>query len=489
MSSHPPPNGGDVLDGWKNIAEYLGKSPRTAQRWRQEFGMPVHRLGGREGENVYAFRSELDAWRRQASRLGGFTASEQDADDQPRTAAPAPRSDGALRRAVMRFMWGLAAVLLIAVLGLGGWKAVEWGREPGAQGPSEAHGADRQPARWLVVGNVFHAFNAAGERLWTYRPGPMLATSTYVGHNDPTRLPLPDLSTRVSTAVPVPHVFMADIDGDGRHEVLLIAHAQDPVEGSALHCLDSEGALRWTFQPRDPLVFGGEDYGPSSRLPWVVAAEDGRGAWNIWISSEHFTWFPTHVYRLDPSGKELGRYGSNGRINKIRFMSAAGRQFVLLGGVNNERKTAAVAIFDIVRFGGAAPAETPKYRCDNCTPGQPDHYLVFPRTDLSNLRGGMPFVAEFAMQPSGEVVVSVQQHASQLPSEDGYSQALTNYRLGPDFVVHGGEFHSQYIAVHDFYASAGRVDHRFDAAREQAQLWPVLRWNGSGYDRINGPER
>jgi len=486
MSNAPPPNGNDILDGWKNIAECLGKSVRTAQRWRQEFGMPVHRLGGREGENVYAFRSELESWRRQASRLGGFAASEQDADDGSRTVGPAPRSVPASRPVRVWLAWGAGSILLLAAMGLAGWNAL---REPGTRGSNSNPEAGRQPARWVVVGDLFQVFNAAGEPLWTYRPGPALTTSLYTGHTDPARLPLPDFSRRVSTAVPIPPVFMSDVDGDGRREVLLIAHAQDPVEGSTLHCLDSDGAVRWIFRPQHPLAFGGENYGLPARLPWVIASEDAQGASSIWVSSEHHTWFPTWVYRLDPSGKVLGRYGSNGRINKIRFAAAGGRDFVLLGGVNNERKAAAVAIFDIARFGGAAPAETPKYRCDNCTTGQPDHYILFPQTEISRLMGGMPFVAEFAVQPSGDVVVSVEQHHVQLPGDETYALALANYQLNGSFHVHDAEYFAQYVTVHDFYASVGRLDHRFDAAREHAQLWPVLRWNGSGYNRIEGPER
>jgi hypothetical protein len=216
---------------------------------------------------------------------------------------------------------------------------------------------------------------------------------------------------------------------------------------------------------------------------------DARDAWSIWVPAEHSTWFPTAVYRLDSAGSVLGRYGSNGRVNKLRVMSAGGRQFALLGGVSNERKTAAMAVFDVARFGGAAPAETSKYRCDACAPGQPDHYLVFPPTDVSHVTGGMPFVAEFAVQASGEVVVSVQQGNTRLPGEGSSALALTNYRLGPGFRVLNAEYHTEYVTMHDFYASAGRLDHRFDEARDSGQLWPVLRWNGSGYDRIAGPER
>lgn len=52
----------DQLNGWKDIAAYLGKSVRTVQRWERQAGLPVHRVQPL-GEVVFAFRSELDLWR------------------------------------------------------------------------------------------------------------------------------------------------------------------------------------------------------------------------------------------------------------------------------------------------------------------------------------------------------------------------------------------------------------------------------------------
>ena len=49
------------LDGWKPIADYLGRDARTAQRWRDERGLPVHRVPGRKGGAVFANPAELDA--------------------------------------------------------------------------------------------------------------------------------------------------------------------------------------------------------------------------------------------------------------------------------------------------------------------------------------------------------------------------------------------------------------------------------------------
>jgi DNA-binding beta-propeller fold protein YncE len=48
------------LDGWKDIATYLGKiDQRTAQRWEAE-GLPVHRVG--RTKKVFAYVEELDRW-------------------------------------------------------------------------------------------------------------------------------------------------------------------------------------------------------------------------------------------------------------------------------------------------------------------------------------------------------------------------------------------------------------------------------------------
>ncbi len=60
QSGSPPLN---RLDSWKEIAAYLKRDVTTVQRWEKREGMPVHRhLHDRTG-SVYAYSSELDAWR------------------------------------------------------------------------------------------------------------------------------------------------------------------------------------------------------------------------------------------------------------------------------------------------------------------------------------------------------------------------------------------------------------------------------------------
>jgi len=60
----PRPEGADRLDSWKEIASYLGREVRTVQGWEKNEGLPIHRHQHAKQGSVYAFKSELDAWRK-----------------------------------------------------------------------------------------------------------------------------------------------------------------------------------------------------------------------------------------------------------------------------------------------------------------------------------------------------------------------------------------------------------------------------------------
>ncbi len=50
------------LDSWKEIADYLNRTIRTAERWERTEGLPIHRHGHHKRGSVYALTSEIDAW-------------------------------------------------------------------------------------------------------------------------------------------------------------------------------------------------------------------------------------------------------------------------------------------------------------------------------------------------------------------------------------------------------------------------------------------
>ena len=59
----PEPPANDRLESWKEIAAYLDKGVSTVQRWERDASLPVYRHSQGNVLNVYASRSELDAWR------------------------------------------------------------------------------------------------------------------------------------------------------------------------------------------------------------------------------------------------------------------------------------------------------------------------------------------------------------------------------------------------------------------------------------------
>lgn len=62
VTAAPQETTSHILNSWKEIAEYLNRGVRTAQRWERELGMPVHRPRGHGRSAVIAIQSEIDHW-------------------------------------------------------------------------------------------------------------------------------------------------------------------------------------------------------------------------------------------------------------------------------------------------------------------------------------------------------------------------------------------------------------------------------------------
>lgn len=58
-----------ILNGWKEIANHLGRGVRTIQRW-ESLGLPVRRPNRKDRSAVCAFSEEIDEWLRSAPSSG-----------------------------------------------------------------------------------------------------------------------------------------------------------------------------------------------------------------------------------------------------------------------------------------------------------------------------------------------------------------------------------------------------------------------------------
>lgn len=70
------------LDGWKEIANYLGRSTRCAQRWERNLQLPVHRIRHTDGSTVYAYAEELELWRVSRDEMPVSAATEGPAETE-----------------------------------------------------------------------------------------------------------------------------------------------------------------------------------------------------------------------------------------------------------------------------------------------------------------------------------------------------------------------------------------------------------------------
>jgi TolB-like protein/Flp pilus assembly protein TadD len=75
-NAHADPRG-RRLESWKEIAAYLGRDVTTVRRWERREGLPIYRILHSKLGSVYAYTTELDAWRN--SRAPGAATDAADA--------------------------------------------------------------------------------------------------------------------------------------------------------------------------------------------------------------------------------------------------------------------------------------------------------------------------------------------------------------------------------------------------------------------------
>ncbi len=105
----------DLLDSWKEIATYLERDVRTVQRWEKLEGLPIHRHVHERQGTVFAYRREVDAWRRSREAEPAEDPLEDVPEESSQTTAADKADEVTPRLAPRSWKLGLSicAVLLI----------------------------------------------------------------------------------------------------------------------------------------------------------------------------------------------------------------------------------------------------------------------------------------------------------------------------------------------------------------------------------------
>jgi hypothetical protein len=462
-------SGATQLNGWKEIASYLGKGVRTVQRWEIEYGLPVRRAGrDGQGETVFALVEEVDRWRAAQPKrhelglpLGGTpheapigTGTARSAEAE--TAAVSNGLD--LRRARWPRLRSTSLIILVLALATTGWllraarrttDPPSYGREPRLP----------QPSSWRVEGESLVVYDSSGRPLW-HREFPGLQAAAY--------LAVPRL------------VSITDLDGDGRREVLFVAATELRSE-RLLYCLEHDGGLRFVHRPHERARFGVIEFGPPWLAYHVYALAAPTGRTSVWATFIHSLWFPSVLQELDQRGKVAQEYWSDGYISSVAEGMLEGRHVVLVGAGNNEHRGASLSILARDRVRGAAPSVDRRYACTTGTaPGSEAvlAFFVFPGTCISRALDGQTTVSEAWVEAGGRIIaranVSVPGAGGSAPPD--LAEAL--YTLSPGLGSARAEFASGYAAIHARLEQDGRLDHVFDRESHERALLPVLRWDG-----------
>ncbi|HST09921.1 MAG TPA: hypothetical protein VLL05_06075, partial [Terriglobales bacterium] len=111
----------DLLEGWKAIADHLGKTERTVQRWEKTRNLPVRRLksGSPDDQSrVFAYRNELDLWwQDQLARTDPSPNGDDDSSLTPIPSPEPPKNDtGDSQRNRPSSFWVASALCVVLVV-------------------------------------------------------------------------------------------------------------------------------------------------------------------------------------------------------------------------------------------------------------------------------------------------------------------------------------------------------------------------------------
>jgi len=102
------------LDSWKEIAAYLNRDVRTVRRWEQNQALPVRRHQHQKGASVYAYRSEVDEWRKgKEARLANESPSESEPTESEVSPVPRHRTGAVAGVAALAILAALAYLLKV----------------------------------------------------------------------------------------------------------------------------------------------------------------------------------------------------------------------------------------------------------------------------------------------------------------------------------------------------------------------------------------
>ncbi len=345
LKSAGQPQSNRLLTSWKEIADVLGVSARTAQTYEKTLGLPVRR----DGTRVAAFEQDLRDWQLQ------------------RYKRPAREPEPVRPRWRLAAGFGLAVLIIVAAIWL--WRTF-W--------------AVGQPATASWSGRTLTAVDSHGRPVWRRE------------------FPLP-----VENASFTP--WVGDLDSDSIPETVTpYPHINREAEGWDLYCFSSKGATRWKMSVEATVSNQSRTFTPPYVLRGFVTFPSPEMDGSRWTAAVfvHHTMNPSVLLVVDAKGRRRGEFWQAGHMNYIHAadLDGDGITELLVAGIQEIPAQAVLLILDPRKISGVAQAE-PKdnpVQLTNMAPGTEKAVVYFPRTALS--RKLAPFDAAGKVEMVGSLI-------------------------------------------------------------------------------------
>lgn len=327
------------LSSWKEIAEFLRVSVRTAQLWERERGLPVRRIGGGARARVIVTTSELSLWKEQAALPSNGTAEVSGGDVRV-----LENGGAVLVRSWRPYIVG-AGLVLVLVLCLSFVVSL-----PGA------------PVSFRFEPQSLVAVDARGSQVWRQ------------SYSVPFEMDHPQY-----------RVWMGDLMGTGKTWTVFV-HDQVGLKGNSIVlCYDDRGVERWRFLPGRTVRTRSEVFAPPYGVARFAVGRVGANPENRVVVSSAGIWWPTQVTLLSREGKPLGEYWHSGGLSRITIDDGDGdgKNEVYLGGVSHSRHAATLVVLDDTSFHGASVEDDPAFALVGFAPARERARIIFPRTCIN----------------------------------------------------------------------------------------------------------
>ena len=402
------------LNGWKEIAAYLGKSVRSVQRWETTLGLPVHRIKTPDGQIVYSERKEIDDWRRRLD-VHPVAEPEDPADPEtlPETSVRPGRGHGLATG--WRSLWALALGALLLSIGLVAGRTLS-GRAPGASGVE-------------LAGRSLQGLNQKGEVVWSF-----------------------EFDRDVSGGDVKPRLL--DLEGDGTLEwiVPVVSTARGAVS-DAIFCFSQSGALRWSVQADQTLTYNGYKVSaPWSLIDLEMAPTLPR---RVWASFTHGVRGegPNFILEIDARGSANMRYFQAGPIAALRYWQTPSGGFLVAAGFSQKHGGRPSVVLLPEHGPGAFFPYDPagmssRPSCLECPTGEPARVLLFTRSEIET--PAHPHTTADRLRQSGANLV-VEMHVDDVDT--------AHVLVQPDFSIQSFNYSPGHWRLHRQLEAQGHFNH------------------------------